>query len=187
MESPLQVSYKGFEPSESVQALIERRAGDLERVFDRITRCLVVVEQPHQRRRTGSAYTVRIHLGVPGHELVVDRGPGRNERHVEAHPAIRDAFDAMEKQLRTWVSRVRLDIKTHDEAPEAIVESVFPEDDHGFLRTRDGRVVYFHANAVVDAPFASITPGARVTFVESAGDEGPQASTVHLVEAAGHA
>lgn len=181
MESPLQVSFKGFEPSAALRALIERRAAALERVCDRITRCQVVVEQPHLRRRTGNRFRVRIHLGVPGHELVVDREPGRNERHVDAQPTVRDAFDALEKQLTTWIERVRLDVKTHEAQPVGVVVSLFPQDEHGFIRVADGTEVYFHARALVDARFDDLQPGARVRFVEEQGVDGPQASTVHVL------
>ena len=43
--------------------------------------------------------------------------------------------------------------------------------------------MYFHRNAVLDPPgFEKLTVGARVRFAEEQGFEGPQASTVNLVE-----
>ena len=123
MESPVQISFKGFDGSDSLRALVGHRAERLERFFDRITHCQVVVEQPDRHGHKGGHYDVRIHVGLPGHELVVDHAPGRRERHLHAEPAVRDAFDAMEKQVRAWVERVRGDVKTHDrqalEGPEA--------------------------------------------------------------------
>jgi cold shock CspA family protein len=58
---------------------------------------------------------------------------------------------------------------------------VIPGQDHGFLRTPDGREVYFHRNSLVEGDFDRLEPEADVTFVEELGDKGPQASTVNLV------
>jgi cold shock CspA family protein len=54
------------------------------------------------------------------------------------------------------------------------------EADHGRIETIDGRSIYFHRNSVLDEAFDSLTLGTEVLFVETAGDEGPQASTVTL-------
>jgi cold shock CspA family protein len=50
----------------------------------------------------------------------------------------------------------------------------------GFLRTSDGREIYFHRNSVLDGGFDKLRPGTAVTFVEEQGEQGPQASTVHV-------
>ena len=56
-----------------------------------------------------------------------------------------------------------------------------PEEGYGFLKTGDGREIYFHRNSVLDDAFARLKPGARVAFSEEMGDKGPQASTVKLL------
>ena len=50
----------------------------------------------------------------------------------------------------------------------------------GFLKTSDGREVYFHRNSVLNDAFPRLKVGTRVTFAEEEGDKGPQASTVRL-------
>jgi cold shock CspA family protein/ribosome-associated translation inhibitor RaiA len=181
MESPLQVTFKNMATSEALEALIEDRVVHLERLYDKITRCHVVVEQPDRHQGQGRHFRVRIHLGVPGHELVVDHDPGRRERHVDAAPAVRDAFKALEKQLKTWLAKVRDDVKRHEEPPTGTVASLFPYEDHGFIQTPDGTEVYFNRSALVDADFDDLEVGARVTFVEQHTPKGPQASTVHVL------
>jgi len=70
-------------------------------------------------------------------------------------------------------------VKRHEEAPVGVVSSVSLDREFGFLRTRDGREVYFHRNSVLEGGFDSLKVGERVRFVEEPGDRGPQASTVH--------
>ncbi len=59
-------------------------------------------------------------------------------------------------------------------------------DDYGFIETVDGREIYFHRNSLVgDTPFEALEPGAGVAFSEEAGEEGPQASSVRVVDRRG--
>lgn len=53
-----------------------------------------------------------------------------------------------------------------------------PAGEFGFIETTDGRQIYFHRNSVLYGGFARLGLGARVVYVEEAGEKGPQASTV---------
>jgi cold shock CspA family protein len=66
-----------------------------------------------------------------------------------------------------------------------IVDQLVTDQDYGFLRTPEGRSVYFHRNAVVDDEFDQLKPGTGVRFVEELGEEGPQATTVVVVARVG--
>ena len=48
------------------------------------------------------------------------------------------------------------------------------------IETPDGREVYFHRNSVIDAEFDNLKEGDSVHFAEEMGDNGAQASTVHI-------
>jgi hypothetical protein len=53
-------------------------------------------------------YRVSIHLGLPGHELLVSHAPS-DEHHVETAGATADrAFDEVGRQLEDWVRRQRV-------------------------------------------------------------------------------
>src|SRR5450756_2642710 len=68
-----------------------------------------------------------------GKELVVNREPGDRNAHQDIYVAIRDAFSAMERQLRDYAQRRRGEIK-RDVAPmHATVSKLFPEEDYGFI------------------------------------------------------
>jgi cold shock CspA family protein len=49
------------------------------------------------------------------------------------------------------------------------------------IQTSDGREIYFHRNSLVGAEFDKLEVGTEVRFVEDLGEEGPRATTVHVV------
>lgn len=58
-----------MDTSAAVAARVQEEAAKLDRYFDRITSCRVIVEAPHRHHRRGEPFHVRIELGVPGKEL----------------------------------------------------------------------------------------------------------------------
>ena len=74
------------------------------------------VAAPHQHHRKGNHFEVRIELRVPGAELAVSNKPGDINAHEDVYVAIRDSFDAMERQLEEWKRRLRGEVKLHLDA-----------------------------------------------------------------------
>ncbi|MGB1547306.1 MAG: HPF/RaiA family ribosome-associated protein, partial [Alphaproteobacteria bacterium] len=66
METPLQISFRNMDPSEAVEANVREKAEKLERFFDRITSCRVVIEAPHRHHHKGKLYNVLTPAGDPG-------------------------------------------------------------------------------------------------------------------------
>ncbi len=114
MQLPLQVTYRDLAPSPAVTARIREKAGKLERFYDRITACRVVIEAPHAHRHKGRIYHVRIDLTVPDGELVVSREHHDRADHTDLYVALRDAFDAAGRQLKAYARRRRGGVKTHE-------------------------------------------------------------------------
>jgi cold shock CspA family protein len=178
MELPLQITAPDFPLSEAVEAEIREKAANLDLYYDRILRCRVVVEAPVGHHRRGGPYTVRLDVTVPGAELVVNR-----QDDEDLPVAIRDAFDAMRRRLEDYVRRQRGAVKAHEEALlPGHVSKLFPHEGYGFVETPDGREIYFHRHSVLEPGFDQVEIGTEVRFAEEAGDEGPQASTVHIVK-----
>ncbi len=177
METPLQVTFRGMDPSEAVRTNIEEKVEKLERVFDRITSCRVVVELPHRHKSKGKLFEINIELVVPGDVIVVNRTPSEAHAREDIYVALRDAFNTTRRQLEDYARKRRKEVKTHREPPRAKVVRLFEEQDYGFLQTPDGREIYFHRNSVIDG-FDRLEVGSEVRFVEGRGEEGPQASTV---------
>jgi cold shock CspA family protein/ribosome-associated translation inhibitor RaiA len=181
MQTPLEISFEGIPRSEFVEQDIRGRVEKLEQYSDKIISCRVCLESKHRRHNQGRIFHVRINLHVPGKELVVSQDQHDKHAHEDAKVAIRDAFAAMTRQLEDHERKIRGDVKTHEQPSHGVVESVEHTDDHGFIRTSDERLVYFHRNSVVDDLFHSLLPGSEVRFVESRGDQGPQASSVYVL------
>jgi ribosome-associated translation inhibitor RaiA/cold shock CspA family protein len=177
MKPPLQVVFRNMEASAAVEAKIRGRAEQLERIYARIMSCRVVVEA-HHRHHQGNLYHVRVDLKVPDAEIVASREPAEHHAHEDVFVALRDAFDAVRRQLEDYARRQRGSVKSHEAPPHGHVTELFP--DHGTIEAVDGRRIYFHRNSVVDADFDKLITGAEVHFVEEAGELGPQASTVHV-------
>jgi cold shock CspA family protein/ribosome-associated translation inhibitor RaiA len=164
--------------SEAVEAAIREKAAKLDEFCDDIMSCRVMVESPHQHRHKGKLYHLRIDLTVPGDEIVIRRDPREDSTHEDVYVVIRDAFDAAKRQLEDYVRRRRGDVKTHPTLLQATVFRMFPSQDYGFLRTPDGREIYFHRNSLIDADFNDLDPGTEVHYVEEEGQQGPQAASV---------
>jgi ribosomal subunit interface protein len=180
MQVPLQTTFRHMDSSEALAAHIRGRAEELERFFDRIISCRVVVECRHPRRQQGNLFHVRVDLGVPGHEIVVRRDPAARHAHEDAHVAVRDAFDAVRRLLEDYVRERRGDVKLHAVPDHGRVSRLLAERDCGFIRTGDGAEIYFHRNSVANGEFDKLAVGDEVRFVaqDSESARGPQASTV---------
>lgn len=129
----------------------------------------------------GNLFHVRIDITVPEGEVVVCREPPQHQAHEDPCVAVRDAFDAAERQLQNYRRRRDRQVKLHNLHPVGRVTQIEPMMDYGRLATDDGRDIYFHRNSVINADFDALDVGMRVPFVEESGEDGPQASTVKLI------
>lgn len=188
MTIPTEVSYRNVDRSEALTADINSKVEKLEEFFDRIISCRVVVEAPHRGHHQGNLFHVRIHLQVPNRELIVDRAAHDKHEHEDPYVAVRDAFAAIRRQLEDYVRELRGETKSRSPQPHGQISKIllpegpdFPERGYGFIATRDGRQIYFHANSLVDVAFPELEVGNEVRYEESLGDKGPQATSVHRV------
>lgn len=187
-QTPVDISYRNMDRSDALTAAIKARVEKLDEFFDRITSCRVVVEVPHRHHHQGNLYHVRIHLQVPCRELIADREAHDKHQHENPYVAVRDAFDAISRQLEDYVRELRGDVKTHSVPLRGRISQIlfpegpdFPERGYGFIATPDGRQIYFHAHSLVDVNFSELETGAEVEYGEELGDDGPQAKSVFLV------
>jgi ribosome-associated translation inhibitor RaiA len=187
MQIPLEITYRGVEKTAAIEALIRRKVDKLERLCNYIISIRVTVESSQDHQRTGSPYRVRIYLSVPpGHELVVKREETEGHVHEELSTVVRTAFDAAERRLKELMERQRGKVKSHPEQERvAMVDKLFPQEGYGFLKTVEGRVLYFHRNSVLADDFDRLEIGTGVRYVETMGDKGPQASTVQILDKPG--
>lgn len=181
MQLPLQITFRHMDTSEAVEADIREKVKKLNQVFDHIMSCRVVVEQSHKSHTQGNLFRIGIDVTVPGRELAVSRDPGDNHAHEDVYVVLRDAFDSMWRQLESYGQQLRNETKNHEVPPHGVISTLVPAEDYGRIDTADGRDIYFHRNSVTNADFDKLDIGNEVRFTESQGDDGPQASSVHVV------
>ena len=108
MQIPLQITIRGFDHSDALEAHIRSKAEKLDEFFEHVMSCRVVVEVPHKHYQQGRHFKVRLDIGVPGGEIVVNR-----DHSEDVYVALRDAFDAAYRQVEDYAHKIRGDVKTH--------------------------------------------------------------------------
>ncbi|MGO9379317.1 MAG: HPF/RaiA family ribosome-associated protein [Dissulfurispiraceae bacterium] len=178
MEMPLQITIRNLELSELTKDDLKRRAEKLDTFYPRIMRCRVTVEIPHRYKKQAMnavEYNISIDLTVPGKEIVIKNRPNK-----DLDIGIREAFDAAQRKLEDYATKLRGDVKHHETPPHGVVMSIFPDEGYGFLSAEDGHAIYFHENSVLEKNFKRLKAGSFVRYKEEMGEKGPQASTVVL-------
>jgi ribosomal subunit interface protein len=190
MKVPPEITYRDVDKTEAIETLVQQKIAKLEQVCDHISSCHIVLEKINDRPRNSSPYRVRLDITVPpGHEIVAENTASGKHQYLEIDSLIRDAFETAWRQLRE-LSRQQREFaraKTNDGAQDttALVTKLFPEQGYGFLKTLGGEDVYFHRNSVVHGDFGRLEVGTGVRFEATDGDQGLQATTVHIVDKPG--
>ena len=190
MQVPVEIAFHNMESSPWAEQEIRNRIKKLEKIYDRLISCRVRVDQ---RTKTGGGTippVVHIELGIPGRkDLVVSHEPDHLQRKFQTpdlHNAIREAFRIAEEQLaelkRQREGRPRE--ARHDVEKQFLgrVAELNPEQDFGFLLTKEGGLLYFHRNSLLSGDFEKLRQGDEVHYVEDVGDTGPIATKVRVKE-----
>jgi ribosomal subunit interface protein len=183
MQIPLQISFRNMDASDAVEADIRDKVGRLDRFYERITSCRVIVEAPHRHHHKGNLYDIRIDITVPGEEIVVQRSGPENQAHEDVYVAVRDAFNAATRRLQDHVRKTTGRVKAHEVPVHGTVVRLFRDKGYGFIETPEGGEIYFHRDSVVDGSFEDLDVGQEVRLVVAYGESehGAQASTVKPV------
>ncbi len=180
MTIPVQVTFKGMDPSPALEARIREKAAQLERFEGDILRCHVTLEAPHRHHRQGRLYEVHIEVFVPRGDVVVVRESPQDHAHEDPFVAVRDAFNAAVRQLEDHVRGLGGQVKHHEPALlHGRIARFIADEGYGFIETSDGEEIYFHRNSVAEGRFDHLRVGDEVRFAVAEGEKGPQASTVH--------
>lgn len=193
------ITFRGIDSSPALEAEIRRRIGKLETYYRPVMGCRVLVELAERHHETGNRYHVRIDVTVPGGEIVAaheaslhatdqDIHLAKATKQDESAPerkhalvAVRDAFDIVRRRLQDYGRRQRGTPKARVRQPHGRVAQLFPIHGYGYIEGEDGHEVYFQKSSLLKNAFKRLTVGSVVSFVEEAGEKGPQASTVKLL------
>lgn len=173
MPASLQITLRDMPNSEALETHIRDKVKKLEGLFSHVISCRVVVEMPHRHHQQGKQFDVKIDLGVPGNEIVVNR-----RHHEDPYVALRDAFDAARRQLEDYVHRLRRETKTHVSEHSGHIARISHEEGFGFIAGQDGTELYFHRDNVVASRFEKLKAGDEVRFVEEYDAGRPQAKRI---------
>jgi ribosome-associated translation inhibitor RaiA/cold shock CspA family protein len=188
LQVPLEIAFHNIESSEQAEQEIRARVSELERIYDRLISCRVRIDQRAKDLTGTIPPVVHIELGIPGgSDVVVSHEPDhllRKYQHPDLHKAINEAFRIAERRL-VDIKEQRDDrdkTPAHDSGNQSLgqIAEVTPEQDFGFLLTKEGALLYFHRNSVLSGDFDHLTRGDEVHYNENIGDTGPIATKVRV-------
>jgi ribosome-associated translation inhibitor RaiA len=104
---PVQITFRHMESSPAVETRVRELAGHLGVFSDRIQSCRVVVDSPHRHHHQGKVFNVKVQLGLPGGDVVVDMERPDRDGHEDVYVVLRDAFDAAKRQVQQRMSSLR--------------------------------------------------------------------------------
>ena len=188
LQVPLEIAFHNIESSDWAEQQIRGRVADLEKLYDRLVSCRVRIDQRAKDLTGTIPPVVHIELGIPGRsDLVVSHEPDhllRKYQHPDLRKAINEAFRIAERQLLDLKQQRdgRTKVGDHDTENQSLgqVAEITPEQDFGFLMTKEGGLLYFHRNAVLCGDFDALKRGDELHYVEDVGDTGPIASKVRV-------
>lgn len=172
----VQVTIRDIPHSNALEDHILNKAEKLTQYCQRINSCRVVIDQCQKHKHQGKLFNVKIDLTVPGKELVVNR-----KMNEDVYVAIRDAFDAILRQLETYVRKHRGQVKKHETASKGVVERVFEKEGYGFIHGVDGIEYYYSPVNVSHPDFAHLQIGDTVEFLTAFADDGQQAHHIKKI------
>ena len=188
LQVPLEIAFHNIESSEWAEQEIRARVAELERIYDRLISCRVRIDQRAKDLTGTIPPVVHIELGIPGRgDLVVSHEPEhllRKYRHPDLHKAINEAFRIAERQLLDLKEQRdgRTKASDHDAENQSLgqIAEITPEQDFGFLLTKEGGLLYFHRNSLLSGDFDQLERGQDVYYNEDMGDTGPIATKVRV-------
>ncbi len=188
MDVPLQIAFHRAEKPAWAEEEIRSRVDKINAQHGHLIGCRVTVDQRSQDAEGGIPPVVRIEISLPGAApLVVAYEPDRLQQayqQPDLRNAINHAFGIAERKLSEIKERRagRTKDAHHDSANQFLgqVAEMHAEQDHGFLMTKEGGLLYFHRNAVLSGDFDDLSRGDEVHYVEEIGDTGPLATKVRV-------
>lgn len=190
MQVPLEIAFRNIETSDYAEDAIRDHVKRLEQIFDRIIACRVWVDQRNQNSNDTIPPVVHIEISVPGHKsIVVAHQPDYLQRKYQApglHNAINEAFRIAEQRLSKFKDKLTdhgVAERGHEAANEfrGQIAELTPEQDFGYVMTKEGSLLYFHRNSLLSGDFDHLHRGDQVSYIEQAGDTGPTASKVRVI------
>ncbi len=188
LQVPLEIAFHNMKSQSWAEDEIRSRVAALEKNYDRLVSCRVRVDQRAGNGNDAIPPVVHIELGIPGgKDIVVSHEPDhllQKFQRPDLRNAIHEAFRIAERQLLELKNKRQGRTKEppHDSENQYLgqVTEIVPEQDFGFLLTKEGGQLYFHRNSILGGDFDALKVKDEVYYVEAVGDTGPIATKVRV-------
>ncbi|MEX2131232.1 MAG: ribosome-associated translation inhibitor RaiA [Pseudohongiellaceae bacterium] len=125
MTNEIQILFHNLDQSDAILDAVNKRIKKLERYCDHIITGRVVLDSPHNNHHKGKVYSVGLEIHTSQKEVRVNQDHHDNHAHEDLYVAIRDAFNAAERQLKSIDKKHR--VTAHPVAEtEPLLESAQP-------------------------------------------------------------
>lgn len=170
---PVQITSKDLVLTPALEANIRKKVEKLSRFYNRVNSCRVVIELPKKHQHQGKLYNVRLDVTVPGKEFVAN-----HKQEKDVYIAIREAFNAILRQLEEHARKRHGRVKTHSDVMRGHITRVIPQEGYGFINGMDGNEYYFSMTNIGGLDFATFLVGDAVEFIAETVNDGRQAHRV---------
>ena len=107
MQHDVTIRFEGLPVSEALREDVLRRARKLWQMAPQLQSCDVAVRHAEHRHLHGNRYLVHVHAVMRGATFEAGRTPAKDHSHEDAYVAVRDAFDAMQRQVSEHMRGMR--------------------------------------------------------------------------------
>ena len=114
---PVQITVRDMSISLALETTIRKYAEKLQRYYDRILSCHVVIKVSQKRKHQGKLFDVHIDLTIPKKAFVVT-----HKQDQKIYTAIHKAFDAMGRQLEEYTCKRYGRLKKHPDMMREYVD-----------------------------------------------------------------
>src|SRR5579883_989815 len=97
--SSLQITVRSISDSPTIEYHIRKHFGKLNRIYNKISNCRVVIDVPQNHKHKGKIFSVSIDITILGKELI------SRKQSQNLYIAIRDSFAAIDKLLEKHIKR----------------------------------------------------------------------------------
>jgi len=95
-----QVTYRDMDPSQALNAIIDKRLEKLSRYSSDIQYSRVVIESPHNHKHKGKQFRATVEIEVKGSPITI------SQDDASIHIAVRDAFNVAERKLKSHAEKL---------------------------------------------------------------------------------
>ncbi len=107
MTVPLEIHFNGLDKSDAMETRVREKFAKLERHFDRMNGCRVVLEAPHRNPAKAKVFQVKVEISVKGGKPIIINHE-REGAHANEDLAltIRDAFEIALRQVDEMAAQI---------------------------------------------------------------------------------